>query len=429
MRAEARALPDQIGNLIVLLLVASGLLMNTALFNAGEVGIPVYYGVIPLVLALYVAGLAGHEPLHCPSKALQFFFGGIGILVIVTSLHSVTEIGESTRELKQVVSRAAFFVLFLVAVGVFRSIEKAKYALRALVNGLKVAVVYGLYQIVAGFMKWPLFLEFLRNSNSFNFAESGIGGWVKQYRIFSIWAEPSFAALPVGIFFFWLLFESDSKREKRVWYPLLILFSILTFSRLVWAIMALALLQAVVLSPILRSGLGGRLFERMKYIGVILVSLIALEWVSFAKAVSTDASTLIRSSSVAIGLKIALQHPFLGTGFNSFAELGNKYSTFYTEESFLVVDNLFVSYAQQLGIWGLLLAFLPIFYVLSLPISAPRRCFAAGIFIVIGTLGGDFFYFSMAWIFLAILGAEQGISPFPEMAMPWSRLAGVIGDC
>lgn len=416
------------GKWVAVLLAASGLLMNTALFNAGTVGIPIFYGALVLILAAQVSGLAGNHEWRVPRDAMVVFAFGTAVLFAVMALQAFAAVGDESRELKQVASRSAFLVLFVVSASVLRSMALSARTLRYLVRGIQMALIYGFYQVAAGVLKLPLVLDFLRNSKSFQFSESGVSGWLQQFRAFSIWAEPSFCALPVGILLYYLMYESRSKWEKRLWWPVSIAFSVITFSRVVWAVVGLALLQSVAVHPALRAGILRRSFEKWKYAVVVLVALGGLQWATVADKFAKDESTLIRSSSVIIGTKIFMEHPLLGTGFNSFAQLGDKYAMYYTEESATLVHNLFISYAQQLGVFGLALAFLPIMYVLALPISLEKRWFTAMTFVLIGTLGGDFLYFSMAWVFLAALGSSGEAVEKVQGEAAWALRPGWAGS-
>jgi hypothetical protein len=122
-----------------------------------------------------------------------------------------------------------------------------------------------------------------------------------------------------------------------------------------------------------------------------------------------DISSIGRSTSIIIGYRIFADNTLFGSGLNSYQYIQDKYS--YDLEYFKsepIVHNLFVSYAQQMGLFGLVFSFTPIVYLLSLKyIEIKRRFLLGSLFSVIGVFGTDIFYMSLSWTILAMVSAAN----------------------
>jgi hypothetical protein len=352
------------------------------------------------------------DPSHRVSvrrHALFFFMSASAILIVVAAMHPYFNIGDPDKELKQIVSRISYIAYFVVVALIIRSWNMAEQAWHWAKQGLKLAFLYGLYQFAAGFLGLPLFLDFLRNSKSFLMTENYQGGWIDTFRAFSIWSEPSQAAVPVGIFLYMLYFKTNNGRERKWWLSIVTIFSVVTFSRVVWVVW-IASLATIGLMRSRRTWARSatRIVFRYRYALVLLLVVVLMQWAMLVPKDEADSSAETRSSTVLMGERLFLEHPVLGTGFNSFAKLSDSVATAYSEEDLIVVHNLFVSYAQQLGIFGVVLSLLPVGYVLWMP-NAPAgpRLFVAFLFVLVGSLGGDFFYAPFGWFILGLFAAED----------------------
>lgn len=399
---------------LLALAVLSALLMHTSLYNLGDTGVPLFYAVFPV--AAFIFTLPHTGAVKVPRHVVALFVAMSAIVLFVTALHPFFNIGDPEKEVKQIVSRVLYAAFFVASAVIVRNGGGSERAFRWLKTGLKLALIYGFYQFAAGFLHLPLFLDFLRNSKSFFMSENYEGGWINMFRAMSIWSEPSASALPVGIFLFILFFRTHDRGERIRWFILITIFSLITFSRVTWATWGISV---VVYALTRAKGRLGTLFDfayRHRYAVAFLMVLVLMQW---AVIVPEDAegSATTRSQTVLMGQKLFVEHPLLGSGLNSFAKLSESVATAYSEEELVVVHNLFVSYAQQLGVLGIVLSVLPIFYVLWMEhIPGAQRLFLAAIFIVIGSLGGDFFYASFAWFVLGVLAVEESQAAQKQLA-------------
>lgn len=385
-------------------LVASAILMHTAIANIGDSGLPLFYATFPLAALAFA--MPGSALLRIPRHNLIVCLSMVAIIVCVSALHPFFNIGEPGDELKQVISRTLYYAFLALTALVVRTFSAAERAWKWLMTGLKLTILYGFYQFIAGFVGLPLFLGFLRNSKSFIMSENYAGGWINTFRAMSIWAEPSSSAIPVAVFLLILFSYTPQRRERRRWMVLVTLFAILTFSRLTWA----SWLGTVFVywtfrsrRPLLRSV--ADFAFRHRYVLALLLVVVLMQWAVFVPD-DADPSAVNRSNTIFMGQKIFLSNVWLGSGFNSFAKLSDRVATYYADEDFVVVQNLFVSYAQQLGVLGIVLSLLPIMYVLWMDhIPAEQRLALAMAFIATGSLGGDFLYAPFAWFVLGVLAA------------------------
>ena len=399
----------------ILAIVVAGILMNTSLVNIAGFGIPVFYAIVPMLLVGYLVRnmRAANASYRLESKKSFVLAAVIAVLLVsVVAAHLLLGRGDPATELRQLVARIAFLALFVVTAVVVSNRRAVLTALHYMKTLLKLFVLYGLYEIPAKMFGLPLFLEFLRNSASFSVQTyMGPEGWLSTYRIRSIWAEPSFSALPIGVLLYLLLYHANDRRERVLWTTLAALYSFLTFSRAVWVVFMLVLLVIVLLSALKwldKRYLFGT-FKLMKLPIVLLAILMGTSWIIFADHVFEDLSSEGRAASAVVGARIFLDHPLFGSGMNTYSEYDGlpRYrgdlELLFPEN---IVHNLFIGYAQQMGILGIVYSVLPILFVLFLRrIPFDQRFFIASLFCAIGVFSGDFYYFPLTWLLLGLLAA------------------------
>jgi hypothetical protein len=410
----------------VFLSVFAGILFNTSIINFSEFNIPLFYGIVPVLLFYHF-----HFSNNLDSKIVLakieikrgLIFGIIIVLILFFSaiIHVFAGIGDSNSELKQMISRLAFIVYYFLNFLVLIKRNGSNYSFIYAKNILKIFILYGIYQFFADTYQLPVFLNFLRNSSSYNisgfnkdigdFEQLGAGGWLETYRAYSIWAEPSFSALPVALFLYTLNFYSKNTKEAVVWGGILLTYVILTYARSVWITTSFILLIILIfknkhLTNKIRSHAIQNIYP---IILIFFIFLSTLFWANFSPIYMQDLSSIGRSSSVIIGFQVFLDNFFVGTGMNSFKDIQSQYSNdlyYYNAEP--IVHNLFVGYLQQMGLFGLIYSLLPIFYILSLrQVDIEKRLIMALIFASIGVFVGDFYYSPFPWLILAMLGSQK----------------------
>lgn len=395
-------------NLLLLVICVSGLLMNTSVINTPKFGVPFFYAAIIIVLLGYGLNLSRARILSVEKKVFDFTFWLAFSYVIIIFLQILFLEISAVDEVKQLISRVSFIVFFFLSYTVIikNNPERVLAYCKLL---LKILFVYGIYQFFAFKAGLPFFLEFLRNSASFNTAPSVVGGWLGTVRSYSIWSEPSFSALPLGFFLYLLIFYRENKKEFILWWLIATVYAFLTFSRLVWLIEVLAIGLVVFHFLMTKRRKYIATLKRLKYFVVPFFILVASSWVYIVPNVMNDLSANSRASSVIIGFKVFIDHIFVGSGMNTYASLQGLYKEgieFFHRTQ--IVHNVFVSYAQQMGVIGLLICLLPLFFLLSLKnIDIRKRIYMALVLATIGTFGGDFYYMPLVWLILAILSAQN----------------------
>lgn len=143
-----------------------------------------------------------------------------------------------------------------------------------------------------------------------------------------------------------------------------------------------------------------------------------------------DLSAMKRSSTIVIGFRIFMDNLWIGSGMNSYPLLEKSYSDGLYSPEEILVQNLFVGFAQQMGIFGIFLSILPIFTLLSFKsVSLEKRLFLITPSVLVGSLGGDFYYMPFFWLVFAMVAAENSsLSDLrrgnnqPRISEPWKLM-------
>lgn len=93
--------------------------------------------------------------------------------------------------------------------------------------------IYGIYEFITYYTKWPLFLNFFSNNPSYGVTKNEIifGGWIDLPRIRTVWFEPSAYGmfLCVAFLLFWIFRKSI---KFKLYHALLMVINLIfTFSR------------------------------------------------------------------------------------------------------------------------------------------------------------------------------------------------------
>lgn len=387
-------------------IILSGFLMNTSIYNTSSFGIPLAWGCLPIIILWFLINKVDKLPKHA---TIFFLYMSIALLVAVQS-HIFMGLGNLNSEISQFVSRFFLILFYYLTTIILININMSK-VIRISIKLLKVLIIYGLYQYLASLYKLPLFLDFLRNNASYNFASSeSTGGWLDTYRIYSVWAEPSFSSIPIAFFMYLLLFHSDKIKEKIIWISISGIYTYFTFSRLTWLVYSITLCFYLLLMLVEKIGspIFLRILEKSKYVITLSYIFVSYAWVYIAPIIMDDISTYGRSSSVIIGTRMFLDNMIVGSGMNSYKELESMYNfglEYYFPQS--LPNNLFISYAQQMGVFGILVSFFPLFFLLNLKkIELKNRLVIVFSFITIGNFGFDLFYMPLSWFILAFFSAN-----------------------
>lgn len=395
--------------LVLLITIVGGLLQNTAIINTDSFGIPIFYGVIPILLLVVLYTLLSGS-LLLNERVFTFGFFMVFGLLMAMSVHILFEVNDTWIEIKQFVARFNL-VLFCLLTYLFiwvRHLYASAFIYTK--NSLKMVILYGIYQFIGNIYGWPLFLDFLRNNVSFGLEKLHLyGGWLTSIRAYSIWTEPSFSAMPIGLFIYCLIYHSKS-REKFVWGFLVLVYSVLTFSRVVWGVVIVMAMVSVGIIAFKKFKMM-RVLDGIKSFMVILAILaLSLSLTFVVPILMDDLSAVKRSSTIVIGFRIFLDNLWFGSGMNSYPLLEKNYSYGLYNPEEILVQNLFVGFAQQMGLLGIFLSLLPIFTILSFKnISLEKRLFLITPSVFVGSLGGDFYYMPFFWLIFAMAAAENSL--------------------
>jgi hypothetical protein len=385
------------------MLIAVSLFMNTSIINIGNVGIPLFYSIIPVLTFFLIFNFKNK------SDVLNILFVNVYIilLLLIVTFHISLGVGNYQNETKQLVSRSMFIVFFYLSYYALKNINNYNMTIDILKYFLKVLIIYGIYQLIANFLGLPLFLDFLRNSASFPKEEDGLGGWLASYRIHSVWSEASFSALPISVLIYCLYVKHKNKLELSIWTILIAIYGFLTLSRLIWILLIVLTVELLLIKRITRFFHWFNSNSKPILIVAItfLVIYIPLWWSKIINNIGNDLSSIGRSSSIIVGYKIITDNILLGTGFNSYYDVSDRYAMVadkYNPE--IIVHSLFISYWQQNGIIGLIISLSPIIYILYIKnITNDIKLIAITVIMVIGIFGGDLYYFSLTWFFMALI--------------------------
>lgn len=399
---------------IMIILIAVSLFMNTSIINIGNVGIPLFYSIIPILTFLLIFSFKNKSDI----RNILFVNVYIISLLLIVTFHILLGVGNYENETKQLVSRSMFIVFFYLSYYALKNINNYSMAIDILKYFLKVLIIYGIYQIIASFLGLPLILDFLRNSASFPKEEYGIGGWLASYRIYSVWSEASFSALPIGVLIYCLYVKHKNKLELSIWTVLIAIYAFLTFSRLIWILLVVLTVELLLIKRITKFFYWFN--SNLKPILIISIAFMAiyipLWWSKIINNIGTDLSSIGRSSSIIVGYKIITDNILLGTGFNSYYDVSDMYAKY--ADNFrpeVIVHSLFISYWQQNGIIGFIISLIPIVYILYLKnVSSDIKLISITVIMVTGIFGGDLYYFSLTWFFMALIANHIPLNRPPK---------------
>ncbi len=328
------------------------------------------------------------------------------LLCIATVIQIALDLQSPITELSHGVIRLSFLVYCSICI-YFLQGDAFQVCVRWLRRILTLLALYGIYQVPAKFLGLPLFLDWLRNNPSFSLYDYDTAGWVKIIRATSIYAEPAQCTVPILVLILLNIYVPAPRYSKWIVWIVALTFAALTFSRTIW-IAILALIIAGLLSRI-------RTFSRQNYwgtravAGLLLIATILLPmWAFYSGNYESDVSRQERAGSVVIGLRLIREHPWIGSGWNSYETLMPSHSVGVEGASpnvtFDTIHNLFVSYAEQAGIAGFVFGLLP-FAIMLFASDAPDglRLGSVCSLLAVAELGGDVAYSSLFWLWVAII--------------------------
>lgn len=387
----------------------TGALIATSIVNIGSSGIPVFF--LALMVPPIAAAIPGFRSFSAPFTRAELFLlltmGAVFLLLCVaTFFHLALGVDSPAQDL----SHAAVRLSFLIYCGVciyFLKGETLFVCLRWLRRILTILALYGIYQLPAKILGLPLFLDWLRNNRSLSLYDYDTAGWVSFVRATSIYAEPSQCTVPVLVLIFLNLYLPAPRYSKVAVWVAVTLFAILTFSRTIWV----AVLVVIGAELISRTEPFRRQFRRHQvlFAGLLLMAtLIMPVWAFMGSNYKGDLSRQERAGSIVVGLQLVKEHPWLGSGWNSYEtlmpsyQLGVEGASPYVE--FRTIHNMFVSYAEQAGIGGFIFALLPFATMLFMS-EAPigLKVGSALSLLSVGELGGDVAYSSLFWLWVALV--------------------------
>lgn len=324
-------------------------------------------------------------------------------LIAVTFIQSAMVAQTVSSELAHGVTRVAFILYFITCLFYVKG-ERVRLTCRWLRRFLIFLGIYGIYQLPAKLLGLPLFLDWLRNDPSFSYYKFDTAGWIGTMRSTSIFAEPSQATIPLVVFFMLNCKCQSGSFSKWLGWTVLVVFAALTFSRTAWVALLVCAITSVVLLSI-KNKKTIKAERLVVYSCIVVLSLMLPAWGFLGYKESADQSTQVRSESIVVAVRAIQDDPLIGGGWNSFSIVAPKYdSDLPGNFSLNFIHNMFLSYMQQIGILGYLLALYPFIAVIGFS-SAPRwmtyGTLASFLFSAEG--GGDIAYAAIMWLWIAIL--------------------------
>lgn len=387
----------------------TGALIATSIVNIGDSGVPLFCltFLVPVLAAPFAWRRSQYFPLTKKQSLILLSTAAIFLLLCVATFFQIGLDRESAAaELTHLAIRLSFLVYFGVSIYFLHG--STLYAcLRWLRRILTVLALYGIYQVPAKLLGLPLVLDWLRNNPSFGLYDFNTAGWVRLVRATSVYAEPSQCTVPVLALILLNIYLPASRYSKWVVWFAVFLFALLTFSRTIW--LAIATLIFVSLIARMKGLRQKRKWNtRLLAVLILIVTLVLPVWAFYGGNYKSDLSRQERAGSIVIGLHLVVEHPWLGSGWNSFETLMPSYQInvegVSPEVSFRTIHNMFVSYAEQAGIAGFLLGLFP-FLLMLFQSDAPNRLRLGSIFslLAVAELGGDVAYSSLFWLWVAIV--------------------------
>lgn len=381
-------------------LFITGFYFNFSILNIGDRGIPAFWVFSILIGLIFIKDILKPKTLFSSVFFLVFSLVAVVLIQLIATGEHVTS------SMLQLISRLSLILYCLVMLVLISKISKSEIIkLLSLFKWLVLITIWmGLYEAVALNFNLPIYHHVLANNPSFSQATVGvINGWNESLRIRGPWGEASYSACFVmlaGVIFTYYRKHTNSNLKYFLLMILLGGYSYFTYSRVVWFVYSVTLLLYIF------DGIYSRLIIRVPksllYISFGILFLGLNSWVFVVDLYFDDSSATGRSSSIIVGMKIWLDHILLGTGLNTFADYSNSYITNTvnaTDEP--VVHNLFVGMVQQIGLFG----FPYLFYIFKLLSDVSHKMvfvFISFMWLIIGSLFGDFFYFGITWLTIAL---------------------------
>ncbi len=366
---------------------------------------------LALLVPVMEAPFSGHRSQYFPftrnQVAVLFSLAAVFVVLCVITFFQLTlDLESPTPEL----SHAAVRLCFLVYCGICiyfvqgNAFMACLYWLRRILVAL---ALYGIYQLPAKILGLPLFLDWLRNNRSFDIYHYDTAGWVNLVRATSIYAEPSQCTVPILVLMLLNIYLPVRRYSKAIVWIVVVLFTILTFSRTTW----IAIIALIVAGLIAKTRILQRQSQHITIsVAVLLlaVTLIMPTWAFYSANYKADLSRQERAGSVVIGLNLIIEHPWLGSGWNSYETLMPSYPIAIEGVSpdveFRTIHNMFVSYTEQAGFAGFIFALFP-FAIMLFKSEAPTGLMLGSVLslLTVAELGGDVAYSSLFWLWVALV--------------------------
>jgi len=394
-----------------LLFALTGVLIATSFFNTASSGIPVFYATILIPI---ISGIRP-RPIFLAAKArgpeLWIYFmvaTEVIALISVTLIQTIWFSLSSDSQIIHVAARIMFLAYFAICVRYVRD-GIAWNTMLWLRRLLIAAFFYGVYQVPAKLLGLPLFLDWLRNNKSYMNYGYDAAGWTSMIRSTAIFAEPSQATIPMVVAILLNLYLPLKRTSRRIGWLSIFLFTLTSASRSMWLTTA-GLIVGYMLSRVKRLGpwLSSR---RLIPITLLLITYTLVPaWALIGSQTrDADLSQQERAGGIVLGIFMIRDSPLIGFGWNSASVLSDNYlrtaglpNAMNIEGGF--IQNMLVSYWQQAGLPGVILALLPFVVVWRWSTaSSGLKWGTLCAFLVAGGVGGDFGYLSLTWLWMALL--------------------------
>jgi len=211
-------------NKILIALLALSVWFQMLAIPIGSFGISISTIIVLAILLFNITTIR----LNLVSLLVAFTL--IGVMVMVSVINSsLPPLIWSLRICRYTV----IIGISLICSWLFKQEQYSEYFWNILSKVTFIGLFYGLYQYFAPDYGLPYFLNIFNNNPSFSAKDiyDYYGGWVNFTRIYGVFSEPSFYGIYLSLFCICLIYSPEYKKLKWLFWALILINLILTFSR------------------------------------------------------------------------------------------------------------------------------------------------------------------------------------------------------
>lgn len=341
--------------------------------------------------------------INIDSKIAYNVFIAILLLALIVFLDFVFHVGDVLSNFKQFIIRVVYLINLFLLYDFYKLISRLKRAKLFIVITIWLLVICAVYELLVIFLGLPSILFLVNNPQFATKGKEIIGNAESLFRLTLLWSEPALSACVIGLFITILITYKNIFPRYKLYISLMIIVMIWTFSRsLIIPMFVIAIFLLYLKIKKIRF-----LDNYVLLIVILSLFLLHLLLVNFPSSGTLDLSYVSRFNSIIIGYKIFSEHWLLGTGFNSYLNYSNNFSSdkLFNYNDASTSLSILSSYLQQMGVFG----FLYLLVMILLVDKCLNEHFEARVSFMIfilayGLMSAEIFYFPVLYLFLAIAG-------------------------